>query len=124
MLLRAPVQVTAVQCNICCASDVAALAAAIAAAGAGPVRAVMHVGGTLQDATLPAQTAKSLRIVYAPKVQVCFHCTSSMHRFVHSAWPIRCELDFCTVLRVSSSPETPILAWIPAANLTPVHNNC
>lgn len=57
------------QCNICCSADVAALATTIAAANAGPVRAVLHVGGTLQDATLPAQTSKTLRSVFAPKLQ-------------------------------------------------------
>ena len=63
-------QVTAVQCNVCCASDVAALAAMMAAAEAPPVRAVLHIGGTLQDATLPAQSSRTLRTVFAPKLQV------------------------------------------------------
>jgi KR domain len=59
-----------VQCNVACAGDVAALAATMAAAGAGPVRAVLHVGGTLQDATLPAQSSITMRAVFAPKLQV------------------------------------------------------
>ncbi len=58
------------QCDICCASDVAALMEAMAAARTGSIRAVMHIGGMLQDATLPSQSAKSLRAVFAPKVQV------------------------------------------------------
>lgn len=70
LVLHLPVQVTAVQCNVGCAGDVKALGAKLAAAGAGPVRAVLHVGGTLQDATLPAQSAATLRTVFAPKLQV------------------------------------------------------
>lgn len=63
-------QVHVLQCDTSCASDAAVLAAAVSAAGAGPIRGILHAAGTLKDATLTAQSAKTLRTVFAPKLQV------------------------------------------------------
>lgn len=63
-------QVHVLQCDTASASDAAALATAVAAAGAGPIRGVIHASGILKDATLAAQNAKMLRTVFAPKLQV------------------------------------------------------
>ena len=58
------------QCDVSSASDACSLTVAVAAAGAGPIRGIIHAGGTLKDATLAAQTFKSLRAVFTPKVRV------------------------------------------------------
>lgn len=53
-----------------CDTGMAAEAAAALASGAGllPVAGIMNSGGILQDAVLTAQTAASMRAVYAPKL--------------------------------------------------------
>lgn len=63
-------QLHIMQCDTSSASDSAALAAAVAAEGAGPIRAIVHASGLLKDAMLATQTSKTLRTVFAPKVQV------------------------------------------------------
>ena len=59
---------TAVRCDVGSAAEVAALAEAVAPYG--PVRAVMHAGGALQDATIAKQGMKSVRTTFAGKLQV------------------------------------------------------
>ena len=59
--------VTAVQCDIGRAEDVADLRARMA--GAGPLLAVLHAGGALQDGTLGKQGMKSVRTAFAGKLQ-------------------------------------------------------
>ena len=78
-------QVTALQCDVGCAANVAALAAAVADAGSGPITGIFHVGGALADATLAGQTAQSMRAVFAPKVQVLEYnpCDSNSKSFVN-----------------------------------------
>ncbi len=73
-------QISALQCDICCAADVAELTAEMEAAKAPPICCVLHVGGSLRDGTLPGQTAKSLRAVFAPKVQVSPPLVANMDR--------------------------------------------
>ena len=67
--------VTAIQCDIGRAEDVADLR--VWTAGAGPLRAVFHAGGALQDGTLGKQGIKSVRTAFAGKLQarfMSFHC--------------------------------------------------
>ena len=59
--------VTAVQCDVGRAEDVADLRARTA--GAGPLLAVLHAGGTLQDGTVGKQGIKSVRTAFAGKLQ-------------------------------------------------------
>lgn len=66
----ASAQLHIMQCDTSSASDSAALAAAVVSAGAGPIRGIVHASGLLKDAMLATQTSKTLRSVFAPKVQV------------------------------------------------------
>lgn len=59
--------VTAVQCDIGRAEDVADLRAQLA--GAGPLCAVLHAGGALQDGTIGKQGTTSVRTAFAGKLQ-------------------------------------------------------
>ena len=59
---------TAIQCDIGRAEDVAGLLVRVAAAG--PLRAVVHAGGALQDGTIGKQGVKSVRTAFAGKLQV------------------------------------------------------
>ena len=70
--------VTAVQCDVGRAEDVADLRARMAATG--PLVAVLHAGGALQDGTIGKQGIKSVRTAFAGKLQarpaspLCFRC--------------------------------------------------
>ena len=60
--------VTAVQCDVGRADDIAGLLVRVAAAG--PLRILVHAGGALQDGTVGKQDMKSVRTAFAGKLQV------------------------------------------------------
>ena len=51
----------------------------------------MHAAGVLHDATLPQQTASSLRAVFAPKVAGARHLLQRM-----GPQPTSCQVENCT----------------------------
>ena len=70
--------VSAIQCDIGRAEDVADLLVRVAAAG--PLQAIVHAGGALQDGTIGRQDVKSIRNAFAGKLQVCLALFSSLMR--------------------------------------------
>jgi 3-oxoacyl-(acyl-carrier-protein) synthase/acyl carrier protein len=65
-LLHSETLITATSCNVAASEDVAAALGAGAAGG--PLAAVFHAGGVLQDGVLLKQSASSVRAVFAPKL--------------------------------------------------------
>ena len=65
---NSPAYVTAIQCDIGTTGDMGILTEMISANG--PLRAVMHAGGALCDATIGKQSVQHLRAVFAGKLQV------------------------------------------------------